>query len=218
MAVNRADNAVRLAVSDILSNFLCEYEWDDGPLATLRDEMYRIYRPGYVNPQGLHKLLNRNPDIGMRNEHLFLFLEPIEDKNILPLLTLESSSEWIHFRIYVLLTMLDECAALQAMAIRFETDEGVPQPDGTPGSHDFCHAQLCRCINGNTLATTPSWIPESQPSIPLDADDQVGLVLCMLTSLYGARHVLKRLDRARDRDLREHAKKVRAFGLNRPQE
>ena len=210
MPVGPADRAVRLAVSDILSNFLSEYEWEDGPLATLRDKVYRVYRPNHVDADGLRGLARGSSELGLRDQHRFLFLEPVIDKTILPLLTLETSDQWVHFRVYVLLTMLDQCAALQALAIRFETDEGGPNPVGMPGSHDFCHAQFCRNINGTTPSTI-SWLPESQPSFPLDAEDQVGLVLCMLTSLYGGRHVFERLQTTGDSAIRQHLEKVRAL-------
>ena len=209
MPVRPADLGVRLAVSDILSNFLSEYEWKDGPLAILRDKVYGIYRPNHLGAHGLRGLLSRGSDLGLRHQNQFLFLEPVVDTTILPLLTLETSDQWVHFRAYVLLTMLDQCATLQTLAIRFETDEGGLQSGR--GSHDFCHAQLCRGINGTALARTPDWIPESQPSFPLDAENQIGLVLCMLTSLYGGRHVFEKLNNTGDRELREHLKKVRAL-------
>ena len=211
MPVNPADQAVRLAVSDIISNFISKPKWSDGPLATLREQVNEIYMPIPVDVHGLPGLLCGSSDIGLRGQHRFLFLEPIVDKKILPLLTLETSNQWVNFRAYVLLTMLDQCDALQALAIRFETDEGLPQTNGVTGSHDFCHAQLCRYINATTRATTPSWLPESQPSLPLDAEDQIGLVLCLLTSLYGGRHVVERLNTTGDRALRQHLKKVRAL-------
>lgn len=214
MPVNPADQAVRRAVSDILSNFLNNYEWDCGPLAALRDQVYKVYRPFYVDAAILRAQLCGDSDVALRNQHRFLFLEPVVDRKILPLLTLETSNDWVNFRAYVLLTMLDQCAALQALAIRFETDEGAPQRGGRLGTHDFCHAQLCRCINGKTRAMTPNWLPESQPSFPLDAGDQIGLVLCMLTSLYGGRHVHDRLIKPRDRNLRKHLKKIRALRAN----
>ena len=211
MPVSAADKAVRLVVSDILSNFLNEYEWEDGPLAMLRDKVYGVYNPNHVDAYALRGLLSGSSDLGLRAQRRFLFLEPIADKRILPLLTLESSNEWINFRVYVLLTMLDQCATLQALAMRFETGEGGYHSIGTPGAHDFCHAQLCGYINRTTQATTPSWLPESQPSFPIDAEDQVGLVLCMLTSLYGGRHVFERLSTIGDRALRQHLLKVRAL-------
>ncbi len=210
MAINPADQAVRLAISDILSKFLGRYDRDDGPFVTLRQQVYEEYAPIPIEVHGLSGLLGGRSELKLKNQNRFLFLEPVVDKNILPLLTLETSNQWVNFRAYVLLTMLDRCEGLQALAIRFETDEG-PQKNGVIGSHDFCHAQLCRYINDKTRATTPNWLPESQPSLPLDAEDQIGLVLCMLTALYGGRHVVERLNTAGDRDLRQHLKKVRAL-------
>ena len=210
MPVNPADPAVRIAISDILSKFLSGHEWGDGPLATLRQQVYEEYQPIPVDVHVLSGLLRRSSELELRDQHRFLFLEPVINKGILPLLTLQTSNQWVNFRAYVLLTMLDPGDGLQALAIRFETDEGA-QTNGVTGSHDFCHAQLCRYINSKTKATTSSWLPESQPSLPLDAEDQIGLVLCMLTSLYGGRHVVERLNTTGDRDLRKHLKKVRAL-------
>ena len=173
--------------------------------------MYEKFRPDRVDPSTLNGLLRRSCDLGLREQNRFLFLEPVVDKRILPFLTLQTSHNWAHFRAYVLLTMLDEGEVLQALAIRFETDEGMPDSNAVIGSHDFCHAQLCRSVNRLTRATTPHWLPESQPSFPLDADDQIGLVLCMLTSLYGGRHVVERLNTAGDGGLRRHGQKVRAL-------
>ncbi len=211
MPVNPADRAVRVAVADILSKFLGKQGRSDGPLATLREQVNEKYRPIPVDVYGLNGLFGGSLELGLRDQHRFLFLEPVPDTTILPLVTLETSNRWVNFRAYVLLTMLDQCAALQALAIRFETDEGVPQTTGKRGSHDFCHAQLCRYINDTTRATTPRWLPESQPSFPLDAEDQIGLVLCMLTTIYGGRHVVERINTTGDRALRRHLKKVRAL-------
>lgn len=209
MPVSPADREVRLTVFDILSNFLSEYKWEDGPLADLRDKVYGVYRPNHVDAHGLRGLAHGSSELGLRDQHRFLFLEPVVDQTILPLLTLETSDQWVHFRVYVLLAMLDKCATLQTLAIRFETDEGGLQSGN--GSHDFCHAQLCRGINHITLSKSPDWIPESQPSFPLDAENQIGLVLCMLTSLYGRSYVFEKLKTTGDSKLREHLKKVRAL-------
>lgn len=211
MPVNPANQAVRRAVADILSKFLSKHELGGGPLSTLRERVDEKYRPIPVDGHRLSGLFGGSSELDLKDQERFLFLEPVADNMMLPLLTLETANQWVNFRAYVLLTMLDQCAALQALAIRFETDEGVPQATGVRGSHDFCHAQLCREINGTTRATTPSWLPESQPSFPIDAKDQIGLVLCMLTTLYGGRHVVQRLNTSGDRGLRKHLSKVRAL-------
>ena len=212
MPVGPADHTIRNAVSDILSNFLSEYEWEDGPLASLRDKVYRVYSPQHVGAYMLQGLTRGNSELGLRDQHRFLYLEPV-DVNILPLLTLETSDQWVHFRVYVLLTMLDQCSKLKCLAIRFETDEGGLESDH--GSHDFCHAQFCRRINDTPLPKVPNWIPDSQPSFPLDAENQVGLVLCMLTSLYGRRRVFDKLNTTGDPVIREHMKNNRALANRR---
>lgn len=210
MPVDPADLEVRFAISDILSMFLSDHQWSDERLAALAQQVYEKYTPGYVDGQAFRGLLGRNSELELKEQGMYLYLEPVLDKRILPFLTLDTSSEWVNFRAYVLLTMLDPSDKLQALAMRFETDEGSPT-NGRIGSHDFCHAQLCRSIDDSRFATTPSWLPVSQPSLPLDAEDQIGLVLCMLTSLYGGRHVVERFRDAGDNKLREHLKQVRAL-------
>ena len=211
MAVDPADKNVRRDVADILSMFLNEYRWTHGPLAALRDQVFERYMPSPVDARTLNGLLRNSVDLGLRDQGRFLFLEPVVDEMILPLLTLHTSDDWVHFRAYVLLAMLDDSEEFRAIVIRFETDEGALQADGEIGSHDFCHAQLCRSIGNVRSASTASWLPESQPSFPLDADDQIGLVLCMLISLYGGRHVVRRLSTTSTRRLHEHRQKVRAL-------
>ena len=210
MPIQPADRATRLATFDILSRFLADYdELKHEALASLRDGIYSEYNQlSAIGPDALHRQLNFLADVDMRDNRLFLYLEPTRNKKILPLITIHSSDCWIHFRIYALLTLLDDEAKLRALAVRFETDEGSQQ---TTGSHDFCHAQLCNSIDGYIFASTPPWLPDSQPSIPVDAENQVSLVLCMLTSLYGGDHVRSKLTGAGDRSLRKHLSEVRAL-------
>ena len=212
MAIRPATNDERNAVLDILSRFLSKYEWIDGRLSTLRDKILcKYYRMGNLDESGLDSMLRKHQDVTMKEQSLYLYLEPIKKRTILPLVTIQSSDEWVHFRIYALLTMLDDNMDIQALAIRFETDESCPDPTGSVGSHDFCHAQLCETIGSVAKATTPEWLPTSQPSFPLDADDQVTLVLCMLTTLYGGAHVRSKLSATGDRSLRDHLDRVRAL-------
>ena len=211
MPVGPANAAIRIATADILSRFLSDYGWRTGRLATLRDKVYGTYRPGHLSPDALHAKLKDDQDLRLRDQHLFLYLEPTQDEKILPLVTLQSSEEWVHFRAYALLTMLDEACTLRSLAMRFETDEGSEGPGAASlGSHDFCHAQLCRGISSRALSSIP-WVPDSQPSLPLDADDQVSLVLCMLTTLYGGSHVLSKIGASGERRLRGHLSRIRAL-------
>lgn len=208
MPITPANTATRNAISDILSRFLKDYNGQIGPWAELLSKVYGSYQWRELDASGLRSMLSKCPDVEMRTYNQFLPLEPIK-KDIIPFVTLQSSESWIHFRIYALLTILDKDCNLQSLGIRFETDEG--DVEGSPGSHDFCHAQLCNNINKHVGGLSSSWIPESQPSIPLDADNQISLVLCMLTSLYGGAYVRKKFNPNIDRDLKEHLNNVRAL-------
>ena len=176
MPIKCAKKAVRADISDILSGFLSEYSHMQGHLAKIRDGIYaKYFQLKSLDAHGLNSMLCKYPEVEMMEKNLFLHLEPPRNKRILPLVTLQSSEDWIHFRIYALLTMLDENDDLKSLAIRFETNEEGISAAGKIGAHDFYHAQLCRSINGRVHALTPGWIPESQPSIPLDAEDHISL-------------------------------------------
>ena len=208
--------ATRLAIYDILSKYLDPYTLRRSVGGSLRAKIHSEYGLAEVDKRQLHASLCRDSDVALKRQDRFLYLEPTEKHQMVPLVTLQSSNGWANFGIYTLLMMLDTCSTLQVLAIRFETDEGSCRGEKR-GSHDFCHAQLCTSISPRAKATTPAWLPESQPSIPLDAEEPIGLVLCMLTSLYGARHVVNRLKRRHDtkrrgaRNLDGHLEKLRAL-------
>ena len=211
MPIKAADKDTRRVIFDILSGFLFQ-GWQDQSLSEFISQIYETYHQiSHVDGAQLNAALSKNKDIRLWNQKRYLLLEPAENKKIFPLLTLRSSGELTHFRLYALLVMLDKQSKLQSLAIRFETDEGDPDHDHGVGSHDFCHAQLCNYIDDEIWATTPEWIPVSQPSIPLDADNQVGLVLCMLTSLYGGAHVVDKLTEPGDITIIEHLQRIRAL-------
>ena len=205
------DKDTRKAIVDILSIFLNDFNMGDGPLGKLLIKVYEKYLLHPLGADSFSAILGKCSDIKMRDDNLYLLLEPTTDKKILPLVTLHSSDKWVHFRVYTLLTMLDEGSRMQALSLRFETGEGNPQCPGE-GSHNFCHAQLCNVLNGPIRASTPTWLPDSQPSIPVDADDQISLVLCMLTSLYGGAHVRRKInDSGGSRNIRKHLDCLRAL-------
>ena len=210
MNIRPAKKETRETIADILSIFLKDHETFVGPLSELLGKIYARFSVHPLDANGLSAILRKCSDVGMRDSNLYLLLEPTKDNKILPLVTLYSSDKWVHFRVYALLTMLDEGSKMEVLAIRFETDEGDPERKAD-GSHDFCHAQLCNVIRGPVKASTPKWIPDSQPSIPVDADDQISLVLCMLTSLYGGAHVRRRIIQSGDVCLRKHLDSVRAL-------
>jgi len=78
-------------------------------------------------------------------------------------------------RVYLGLFLLHD-GKLKSLGFRFETPEGE-------GLHNFYHAQMF--IEKGPPLPYHAWLPTSQPSFPLDAEDPVQLLLCLLTSLYG---------------------------------
>jgi hypothetical protein len=71
----------------------------------------------------------------------------------------------------------DESVA--SVGYRFES------PDN-PGEHRFFHLQhIVELGNGVHRLPTPPWMPQSKLAVPLDVRTDVGLLLCLLASLYG---------------------------------
>lgn len=209
MSISPVDPKGKQIVLDILSHFAHAYDTMDGPFADHVGKICGKYPVSMMSHNALKAMLSKYDDVTMKSNNLFLWLRPTREQ-IVPLMTLESSANWVHFRIYVLITMLDADSALQALALRFETDEGYP--DGKIGAHDFCHMQLCRSINQTVRDLSPPWLPETQPSVPLDADDQISLVLCMLVALYGGREVVATLSGPGTGSLLQpHLQRVRAL-------
>lgn len=210
MPVNPATQSVRLAVSDIISRFLGKPERLPHQLGSLYSAVTETFMPGHLDAAAFHGQAKAGSDLNWRDENRFFYLEPLDDGAIMPLLTVLTSNQWVHFRVYVLLAMYGNDDELEALALRFETDENGSQTSRGLGAHDYCHAQLCTRINGQ-VGGTVGWLPTSQPAFPLDAEDQVGLVICALISLYGGRNVLRRLTANGDRSLDSHLRRIRAL-------
>jgi hypothetical protein len=69
--------------------------------------------------------------------------------------------------------------AVASIGYRFET----PDADG---ENAYFHLQhILELGNGSGALPTPGWIPESKLAVPLDVRSEVGLMLCLLASIYG---------------------------------
>lgn len=147
---------------------------------------------GPLDYQSLEKFLPKDTQL-LANSYAgnrFLYLPPL-DKNsaFIPILSFRYSfkgKEEVKLGLH-LVTVHDE--KLHAFGYRFETGHPAGKT-GSVASHDFQHAQLCVTYDGPGDAplpyiNCPSWIPTTQPSFPLPANDYVGLLICLLVSLYG---------------------------------
>ena len=156
MRIKPADKETRRVISEILLSFMFR-DWNDESLGALISEVHkRYFQMGYVDDQQVVPEISDNDEVPFLGQKRFLWLEPTDDKRILPLLTLSSTDRLVHFRLYALLMMLDNESNLQSLAMRFETSEGDMKLDHKAGMHDFCHAQFCNSIDSDIKATTPS--------------------------------------------------------------
>ena len=125
----------------------------------------------------------------MRERGNFVYLKvPRRRPTIVPvtLLDVDFNCDPPILRMEVVLFMDGEDGALNSIGMRFETPE---DPDGG-GMHDFHHAQLVKSVAKMIpLPNCPIWLPDKQPSFPLDARDPVQLLICAITSVYGAKEI-----------------------------
>lgn len=135
-----------------------------------------------------------------------LYLPPMkEETHFLPVLSLECK-----------LNDDVEIMKLRLMLVHCGADEGKPHGIGFrmeagENIHSFYHAQLIRDLQGaaqieDSPVECPLRFPETQPCIPLKAQDAVTLMLCLLISLYGIRHCWRLVADYRLSELADHLK------------
>jgi hypothetical protein len=141
--------------------------------------------------------LNESSDkleIDFSKRKAILFLPPLEkDRDFVPILNLKCNvSESINsMRLYVILVRLgEEHQKPYGLAFRFESPESeqYEEQSGNEGVHDFYHVQLMTGFSYGPDLEIPQWVPVSQPSFPLPADDPLTLVFALLMTLYGKKY------------------------------
>jgi len=118
-----------------------------------------------------------------------LFLRPSEKGGfLLPVISLKcdfARQPTAELRLRVGLCVLGADDRLRVLGYRFE----MPENDGS-GRHDFYHLQLIRSFEKGAPALNDpevglDWIPDVQPSFPLDATGPLTLMLSFLVTVYG---------------------------------
>ncbi len=176
----------------------------DQTMRPLWNELISRYTP--VGSDDIHRLIPTV--IGMAGEDLFtrrryIYLEPPRrQSSFIPVMTLkwQFADEPYQCRCYVAMWSLGsddpshnparEGTKLpkKAIGFRFELAEGNEN-----GSHNYAHLQLIRGFERGAPFQGVDWLPDSQPAAPLhsDASDPVGLLLCVVTALYGPKAALR---------------------------
>lgn len=128
------------------------------------------------------------PTCDFIRDKVVLCLRPTDKgDSLLPMVTIscDFSKNSPILRIRVGLCQILQDDKLRVLGCRFET----PENDGS-GRHDFYHLQLVRVLEKgsdplNKEDAEISWPPDGQPSVPLDADSPMTLVIAFLVSVYG---------------------------------
>ena len=163
---------------------------------------YNTWHP--INEKEFENWLNESDeklDVDFSKKRAVLYLPPLEkDAEFVPVLSLKCTlSKTINsIRLYVLLFRHgEEGQKPYGIGFRFESPENEQyerqseddeQQGPGEGLHDFYHAQLITGFGYGPEIEIPGWLPCTQPSFPLPADDPVTLVFSLLMTLYGKRY------------------------------
>jgi len=132
-------------------------------------------------------------EVGFSERRKVLYLPPLEkNQEFVPVLSLwcklDETGAKMALRVMLVSRGGNE-GMLRGIGFRLESPYGdEDDEENKEGRHDFYHAQLIRNLGWGPLVEGPSWLPETQPSFPLTADDPVTLMLCLLLSLYGKKY------------------------------
>lgn len=113
----------------------------------------------------------------------FLYLKPFQSrgKNVVPVMTFMCRIKNGIVEASIRLVLIFEVEnGYKAMGYRYETGNG---------KHAYCHVQHITEIDHAHKLPTEDWIHEEVPAIPIDAGGPVGLLMCILGSLYGKDYV-----------------------------
>ncbi len=167
------------------SRAIAEDESYPAPMRSLRESLLTPMPPcneqqiaGWMPPQSGHW------SVDMFDKKAYLYMSPIaKDGFALPVarLSYDFAADRPSARLQVGLYTLVH-ARTQAVGFRFEA------PTALTGAHCYWHAQPMRSYDRAGSPTLPSrtmWQPVSIPAFPLDAKGPIGLVMCLLISLYG---------------------------------
>jgi hypothetical protein len=141
-----------------------------------------------INSRELESLLNEGAPktIKMFNKKAFIYLPPIEKGGwLVPILSVEYNYavETPELTLKVALFLIsenDDKETLQAIGYRFETPHEQER-------HHYYHVQPIKGFerdNNRWNLPGTEWVPTDYPAFPMDAQDPIELLVCMLVSLY----------------------------------
>jgi hypothetical protein len=111
-----------------------------------------------------------------------IYLRPVNDEAMIPILrfsyNLKAKTPELGLRVILLKEIKGR---IRSLGYRLEASHG-------PGAHPFFHSQFVNGFDKNDTSfhsSMPEWLPQTQPSFCLDANDLVHLFVVCFVSLYG---------------------------------
>lgn len=156
-------------------------------------------------------------DIDFMARDRVLYLPPLEkDGTFVPVLSVKCRLDdcVTELRLRVLLVSKDDDDNLRCIGFRLDTPEWQNKRERDPetvgrGMHDFYHAQWMSTLEmRRQLHSSLMWLPCTQPSFPVTADDPVTLVMALILSLYGKKYYGQFMNRHKSPRLKQYRKRV----------
>jgi hypothetical protein len=150
----------------------------------------------------------------MLNKNAFIYLPPIENGGwLVPILRVEYNYavETPELSLKVALFLIsenDSQETLKAVGYRFETPHEQVR-------HHYCHIQLVNGFdrdNKRWILPGTEWVPTNYPAFPIDAQDPIELLVCMLVSLYDLA-IIKNLEGKFKALIKSNIKKMKLYGF-----
>lgn len=170
-----------------------------------------------INDKTLEELLSREPHTGdVHCQGTWLFLPaPRKGSLRLPIINViydyNRDPAEIRMQIAIFYKASDEAFA---MGWRFESPEHGGE-EGEQSAHGFYHAQPSHSLRTLSrhydLPVADAKVPDGQPAFPLDATDEVDLLLCLLLSIYGLKEASELVGDATVPDLAQRLRQLPAL-------
>lgn len=132
---------------------------------------------------------SKSVNFNLSEERKAIYLSPISNQpRFVPVISLECDLNDAISNIKIRTMLIQKRNnVLKGIGFRFEKGDNT---------HNYHHVQLIQELQGvkhtsNPIVERLDWLPESEPAIPIKADNPITLLLCSLISIYGLRTCYK---------------------------
>jgi hypothetical protein len=207
----------RLTLIWLAGRGVVDQQRQGGPRDTECRERARQHGFYPINDKALEDMLSRTPDAGeVHCQGTWIFLPaPKKGSLRLPILNViyDYDKKPAEIRLQAAIFYDFDGEAL-AMGWRFESPESRGE-GGEQSSHGYYHAQPSPSLRTHRgwyeLPAADRRIPDGLPAFPLDAADEVDLLLCLMLSIYGLKEASELVGAVADPELAKRLRQLRTL-------